>query len=213
LIAKHLIFLNFFIGLRNSFYCNVGESVNWQLTLDPHNLVRIVPLSLNRTKENLSFSYVHAVASRLGFSCQKDDSDEDGVDLKIKAQGDVVSNPLSPYPEINVQLKSTTVNQVGIRNGNIFYALDVKNYNELIMETAVKRILILYLLPEDEQTWLEHTNDCLINRKCAYWKSFVGEISSDNVSTKTVDIPLCNVFSPDNLLEIMKKISMKEALN
>lgn len=44
----------------------------------------------NDIKSNLSFSYIHAVASRLGGSCQPTDKTADnmGVDARLTFQGD-----------------------------------------------------------------------------------------------------------------------------
>ena len=139
----------------------------------------------------MSESYLRAVVFRAGFNLNHSEDDR-GIDGTIK------------YPDrrgmdrIDYQLKSTTT-RYEIRDANIIYDLRVENYNQLVIETDVPRVLILYLMPPDSDQWLSHSVDELILRKCAYWVSLMGMLPSRNSSTQRVEVPLANIFSHDEL--------------
>ena len=61
----------------------------------------------NDIKEELSLAYVHAVATRAGFSVEWIKKDRDSIDLKIMARGRLDDNATLYSPELSVQLKAT----------------------------------------------------------------------------------------------------------
>ena len=143
-------------------------------------------------QKEMSEAYLRAVVFRAGFDLYEPKNDR-GIDGTI---GDPNRRGRG-VDRIDYQLKSTT--RYEIRDANIIYDLRVENYNQLVIETDVPRVLILYLMPSDSDQWLSHSVDELILRKCAYWVSLMGMLPSRNSSTQRVEAPLANIFSHDEL--------------
>lgn len=143
-------------------------------------------------QKEMSETYLRAVVFRVGFGLDEPKNDR-GIDGTIRDPNRLGRG----IDRIDYQLKSTT--QYEIRDANIIYDLRVENYNQLVIETDVPRVLILYLMPPDSDQWLSHSVDELILRKCAHWVSLMGMAPSRNSSTKRVEVPLANIFSHDEL--------------
>ena len=71
----------------------------------------------------------------------------------------------------------------------ILYDLRVDNYNRLVSERDIPRVLILFIMPRDENQWLAQSDDELCLRRCAYWVSLMGKGISNNTSTVRVSVP------------------------
>jgi hypothetical protein len=87
--------------------------------------------------------------------------------------------------------------------------LDANNYNDLIVRKNTCNnplILILFILPENRNEWLNISNEELILRKCAYWylPDEAAEITL-NSSSKTIEINLGNLISIENFKSIFNK--------
>jgi len=67
------------------------------------------------------------------------------------------------------------------------------------------------VLPEDEATWVHHTVDALVLRRCAYFRKMTG-LPAITADSTTVRLPKTNVFSPDDLQAMMTEISRKGSL-
>ena len=154
-------------------------------------------VSRNLDQEQLSWAYVRAVIYDSSFRLYLPEVDDRGIDGAIKSRGRGVN-------QVDFQLKSTTLYQV--RNGHIYYDLRVENYNALIREDDLPRILILYLMPNDEGEWLAQNQDELCLRKCAYWVDLMGKPFSRNAKTVRVAIPLVNVFDRAGLQDIFHRM-------
>lgn len=87
------------------------------------------------------------------------------------------------------------------------YDLETKNYNDLIAEEGLyPKILILFVLPTDEDDWLSVTSDKMVLRRCAWWCSLKGQPQSSNKSTKRIMIPIDQLFTPLAATELMEKV-------
>lgn len=64
-------------------------------------------LTENQRKEELSVAYIHAIAAKVGFSCERPKIDMDSVDVEIKAHGKLAVDSTFNSAEIKVQLKAT----------------------------------------------------------------------------------------------------------
>jgi len=71
---------------------------------------------------------------------------------------------------------------------------------------------VLLLLPEDEATWTDQTEEHLLLRDCAYWASFKGQPATDNAKAIRVAIPRGDVFSVEALARLMEKVRKQEDL-
>ena len=154
-------------------------------------------LSPEDRKEALSLVYVRAITAGAGYSTTKPDFDRDSVDLLIRAGGDM-------RPGLDLQLKATTV--LGApKDGTFGFRLNVKNYNDLRLETQTPRLLVVLDLPENEENWMTITPKKLILRRCAYWVSLRGLEETTNQSNIKVRIPESNLFTVNALRSLMEQ--------
>jgi len=161
-------------------------------------------LPRNQRMELLSRAYVRAVAAHAGFTCDDVESDF-GVDLAIRA----VEWENGGYHDLgvvlDVQLKSTTIAGVRFADTEVFYELPVRNYRHLRKETknGLRRVLVLYLMPVDETSWLSQDRDGITLHHCCYYLSLKGFPETANQNTVTVTIPRANMFSPNSLQYVL----------
>lgn len=163
--------------------------------------------------EDISIAYVSAVAASNGYSVNSVKRDNDGVDMQLSCKGKPHLTSIRHSPQLDIQLKSSySSSRIKFdNNGDVLYSLEAKNYNSLIDECRCNPlILVLLHLPEEETTWIEHTNQYLKLQKCAYWISLRGKPETRNKSSITIKIPCSNIFSPASLKEIMIKIGEGE---
>src|SRR3954464_6525926 len=118
----------------------------------------------NFRKEQLSVAYFRTIAGLAGFNLSVPDLDDDSVDVQVQASGKF--HPSSP--RLDVQLKSTA-GQAAVRADAITWRLKRKNYDDLRRETMLPRILVVLVLPPDQASWFDQTEDELTLRKAAYW--------------------------------------------
>lgn len=161
-------------------------------------------ITVQHQKEALGQAYVRAVIAKAGFNFGKTDFDY-GIDGTIKE----VINRNGRYVDscfgINFQLKSSS--DVSFENGCVIYDLESKNYNDLVEESSMlPNILILFVLPTDNDDWLSVTIDQLTMKQCAWWCSLEGLEPTENQATKRISIPDCQIFSPATLIDLMEKV-------
>lgn len=160
--------------------------------------------------EQLSYAYVHAIASKAGFSFERRNIDKDSIDASIHAKGKLVSNSVWTSPCIELQAKSTTNCDI---DGNYFkFPLSLKNYNDLKNDRLVPTILVVLFLPQNVDEWLVHNEEMLIARKCAYWISLKDKPETQNESSVTIKIPKVNIFSPSSLKTILTNVSVRRSV-
>ena len=155
-------------------------------------------MSTNFMREQLSFAYVRAVIFRVDFRLSIPEVDDHGID------GTIVDPDRRRINRVDFQLKSTT--DYEIRGDTIVYALRVEDYNRLIIEDDVLRVLILFIMPDDESQWLAQSDEELCLRKCSYWVSLMGLQPSRNSSSVRVWVPLANMFDQDGLQDMFRQL-------
>ena len=168
-------------------------------------------ITVEHQKESLGNAYVHAVIARAGYNSAGRSEFDYGIDGKIL---DVI-NRGGRYCEngvgLSYQLKSSC--DVIFRDGKIYYDLEAKNYNDLVSpRIMLPSILILFVLPETQEDWLTISDNTMTMKKCAWWRSFEGLPQTDNSSTIRISIPIKQVFSPESLTAIMRKIQGGDSL-
>ena len=154
-------------------------------------------MSPNFIQEQLSWAFVRAVIFRAGYSLSIPVVDDHGIDGTVESYGRGIN-------KIDFQLKATT--NYEITGGEIRYDLRVENYNQLVRDDGLPRILILFIMPEDPSQWLAKSLEELCLRKCAYWVSLMGEVPSRNARTVRVSVPLSNVFDEDGLSDMFRRL-------
>ena len=169
-----------------------------------------MPMPIEAKKENLGQAYVRAVVADVGFNLSKDENDFglDGTIKDVTVRGNRYHN--NGF-SIEYQLKSSW--DVSVENNELVYDLESKNYNDLAAwEGSVPAILILFVLPRDENKWVEFTTSGLTIRNCAWWCSLAGQPATSNKTSKRIRIPIDQVFSPDALKDMMDKVRRGESL-
>ena len=161
-------------------------------------------------ESELSYAYLHAVASKAGMACSAGNRHEDnnGIDATLTAWGPFNSGGYLTEVDIKVQLKATIA--VPADDGvNLSYFLSgVSRYNDLRTATVnAARILVVLFLPEDAQDWLNHSEEELALRKCAYWQSLRGAPATTNGSGATVYLPKAQMFTPLALTDLATRLS------
>jgi hypothetical protein len=167
-------------------------------------------LSTPDIESELSYAYVHAVASKAGISCHLANRHEDnnGVDAMLTAICRPEESGHLSEVSINVQLKATKGKPSDDGVFLSYFLRGVKQYDTLRADAlAVPRILVVLFLPDDETEWLRHTAEELSLRRCAYWLSLRGAPATDNASGATVHIPKANEFTPEALTNLVNRLS------
>ena len=153
-------------------------------------------MDTNTQKERFSLSYIQAVATRAGYVVEETRVDRDSVDGILLAD-------FGRRPRIEFQAKATSRDVV--RGNNIHFPLSLKNYNDLRLDAINPRILIVLLMPQQVQEWVNQTDEELCLRHCAYWLSLEGRPETQNISNITVQVPLANRFDIEQLNDMMEK--------
>jgi DNA modification methylase len=158
-------------------------------------------LDENACREQLSLSYVHAVAAAARCSMERTGIDYQQIDVTIKQ---TAPHSLIEYANLDIQIKATSKDV--LKADAVHYALPKKYYDSLrSMKRNNKIILVVVVLPDRLEDWVLQSEDDLRMRRAGYWLSLRGypEIQT---GSKTLKIPRANVFSVEELLGIMSRI-------
>lgn len=170
-------------------------------------------LTEEHIKEAISQKFIELIASNNGFGTDKPAQDY-GTDLSITEKGfRLVNEKKILYDtgrELKIQLKTTTEKSITIEDGIIKYDLDIKAYNDIIIRKKAKTplILLLFILPNDRDKWVNITENELIARKCAYW--FLPDEQdeyAENKSSKRISISVNNIFNNKALFYLFENYS------
>ena len=164
-------------------------------------------------ESELSYAYLHAVASHAGMSCRVGGRHEDnnGIDATLTAWAPFVNGGYLTEVDIKIQLKATIAVPADDGTNLSYFLAGVERYNDLRTETVdVTRILVVLFLPADAQDWLYHSADQLALRKCAYWQSLRGAPATTNGTGATVKLPKAQMFTVQALNELVARLSRRE---
>ena len=161
----------------------------------------------NERKQQLSIAYVHAVAAKAGYSCQREAIDDDSVDIQIGARGYIHHQAVFRSPKILVQLKATSLDC--IKQDYLAFALPLKNYNDLRLPSFLPRYLFVLQLPPDEGRWLEVLEEGMMSRGRVYWTSLLGAPQSENKSSVTIRLPKLQRLTVEGLQSIMQAAALE----
>ena len=154
-------------------------------------------------QEALCRAYVQAVAAAAGVGISKPEPDY-GIDLSLREIVLMDGRYQDTSVQIDLQLRATT--QASIRGTVLTYDLDVNTYNKLRNSSVgCPRFLIVLLLPDVEDEWVNQSLDQLSIRHCAYWLSLEGVPPSTANYSVRVAIPLENVFSPISARNLLQR--------
>lgn len=164
-------------------------------------------LTIQNIESELSYAYLHAVASRAGINCQflNRHSDNSGVDAQLTYQND--PSPTSTYIEeaiIQIQLKATQKTPYETSTHFSYSFHGITQYNDLRKPrgSGSIKILVVMFLENDPKEWLNCTQNELLLKKASYWVSLVGAPATKNGSATTIYVPKNQLLTPDSLLQI-----------
>jgi hypothetical protein len=161
----------------------------------------------------LSYAYLHAVATRCGFGCEYTTRHMDNAAVDAIVREDdrflAADSILSSF-EVHVQLKAT-FQRLPEADGRWSYRLPLGQYNKLrSTRVSAPRMLVVLLLPDNAEDWLRHSEDGLLAQRCAYWVSLRGAPDSENAESQTVYVPRRQLLSPESLTGLMTRFSRRE---
>lgn len=159
-------------------------------------------------KEELSRAYVHVVAAKCGFALGHWTQDQSCIDVTVGAAGVLGAGSLAD-PKLDVQLKCTA-NQALVGQHHVALQLARRQYERLTAKSFIPKVLVVLVLPEQEDDWVVHSPEQLVLRRCAYFMVTTG-LPPITTETTVVHVPLVNVFSPDALSAMLGRLSRGEA--
>lgn len=163
----------------------------------------------------LSYAYLHAVASHAGIACQEANRahDNQGIDATLSLRKDFGPGALWEQITLHLQLKAT-IKPPSRKRGRLSYFLeDVDEYDRLRRPSHLPpRLLAVLFLPPEHPQWLTHSADQLVLCRCAYWVSLRGAPPSANAAGQTVYLPEAQALSPTGLLGLFERIAREEEL-
>ena len=150
-------------------------------------------------------AYVAATAAGAGFAVAKPSTDT-GVDWSIMSG----RHPEFPSdPKIDVQVKTS---HNGYLDGDeVVFEIEVEDYRKLIKRSQTPRILVGVIVPFKEQFWVRASHAHLLLRRCAYWVNLSNWPDTTNSSTLTLRWSKHQVFSPKQLVDMMRRVENGEA--
>jgi hypothetical protein len=172
-------------------------------------------LTEQNIEAELSYAYLHAVASKAGFACEYTTRHMDSVavDAIVREEGRfLASDSVLGSFEAHLQLKATYQRLKEI-DGRWSFSLPIHQYNRL-REPRIQnsRILVVMQLPANPEEWLRHSEDALVAKQCAYWVSLRGAPATDNEKEQTVYVPRLQLLSPESLTALMTRLSRREVI-
>ncbi len=171
------------------------------------------PLSPPNIESELSYAYLHAVASHAGMACSVSNrhADNNGVDAIVTAWAPFDNGGYLTEVDIKVQLKATISVPADDGTHLSYFLNGVSRYDDLRAATVdVARILVVLFLPADAADWLAQTEDELALRRCGYWVSLREAAATQNGSGATVKLPKAQVFSPAALKALASRLSRRD---
>jgi hypothetical protein len=159
-------------------------------------------MDINQQKEQFSNAYVRAVASVAGYALYKPEVDEDSVDWGIAARGGKGTNR---SPRVELQLKCTARDMMDEQH--VRFPLKIKNYDDLRQPNyQVPRILVVVVVPDRIEDWLDHSEQALAMRHCGYWTTLREYPPTDNAETVTIPVPRANQFTVEAVRGLMDRV-------
>jgi hypothetical protein len=173
-------------------------------------------LTENDIKSELSYAYLHSIATRAGCSVQVGNRHMDGAGVDAIVWARERFRPDSVFTDfsISVQLKATSSEPARDTTGHYPFPVSIDQYNKL-RDTGwhAQQLLVVLFLPADPDRWVSHSGEALVSRRCAYWVSLRGAPPSLNRASQTIYIPDANLFSVAGLRAILTQVSLGERIH
>jgi len=173
----------------------------------------------NDIEAELSYAYLHAVASHAGVACQCSTRPHDnlGIDAYLTLRKDFGDGALLTDVTLHLQLKATTTPPAEGRSraGRPSYFLKgVDEYDRLRSgKSDPQRFLAVLFLPPQHTQWLSHSPEQLALHRCAYWVSLRRAPPSDKGTGQTIYLPQSQPLSPTGLLSLFDRLAREEEID
>ncbi|WP_432722283.1 DUF4365 domain-containing protein [Jeongeupia wiesaeckerbachi] len=164
-------------------------------------------MDIGKRKEQFNVAYVHAMAAQAGLNPSHPQVDDDSIDIQLQGKG---FPGLRRNPMVQLQLKCTS--QDVVSGGVIKFPLPRKNYDDLRGSDVIcPRYLVVLLVPEEHERWVEHHSAHMSLHNTCYWLSLKDYPSTTNTTTVTVDIPLAQRLTTTSLRHLLTLASNGES--
>jgi hypothetical protein len=142
-------------------------------------------------KEQLSVAFVHAIATRAGYTIGSWRVDKDGVDMTLRDDGLLV----------DLQLKCTC--SPTQTNAGYTYPLDAKTYDKLRKrDRSGPGYLVLVIAPKDVEEWIRHDPKELMLACHGYWARIQDREDPAAGQTKTITLPEFQILDRHAMVEM-----------
>ncbi|MFI7067081.1 DUF4365 domain-containing protein [Kribbella sp. NPDC050124] len=142
-------------------------------------------------KEWFSRAFVTAVSAAAGYTVEYHLDDVHGVDATVRDGGVAV----------DFQLKATS--SPIMSGGDLAFDLDVRTYDLLSGVRSSPGYLLVIVLPEDVNTWLQSDPDSMTIFHSGYWRDLTGLPATSNENSVRIKLPLSNTLCVTHIREIM----------
>ncbi len=160
-------------------------------------------MTRNHRQEALCRAYVQAVAALAGATSSKPEPDY-GIDLSLREIAVRDRRYHDTSVQIDLQLRGTT--RANRTDTTLNYDLDMDTYNDLrIVSAGCPRLLVVLVLPKEEEHWLSQSPNELSIRHCAYWLSLEGAPPLAARRSIRVTIPLANRFTSETVRTLLRQ--------
>ncbi len=168
----------------------------------------------NNIKSELSYAFLHAVATRAGCECVVSGrhSDDAGVDARLFVRERFGPRSTLVRFSVEIQLKATST-PLTLVGDQYSFPLTVKHYDKLRdTEAESPLLLIVFQMPPAPEQWLTCTSRALTLRRCAYWASLYNAPASANDQIQTVYLRKRDRFSIETLRSLLERFSRQERI-
>lgn len=169
-------------------------------------------LSIQNIESELSYAYLHAIASKAGMNCKTGNrhDDNEGIDAVVNYNGPIPETYITDV-QIDVQLKATIKDGGDNPDYWTYYLQGVNRYDKLRLDSSpIVKILVVLFLPNNSEEWLKCSQDELILKHAAYWVCLHGAKASDNTTGQTIYIPKTNLITPESLRNLAIEIGQNK---
>jgi hypothetical protein len=125
-------------------------------------------ITQKHTQESLSRSYVHAIAGSAGVNLHVGSEFDYGFDGTFRPV--IVRGKRRVESGFAVDFQFKCTKNWSREADSVAYKIETKTYNDLVTRDpdGISAVLILLCVPEDDNKWVEVSEDCITMRHCCY---------------------------------------------
>lgn len=152
-------------------------------------------------------AHICAIASRAGVNLAFEGEFDYGTDGRFTLIAQDENNKCSETgAELCFQLKATT--RASINDERVSFIIKTVDYNKLLKRSS-PIMLVLLILPPNENEWGSFLRDEMVLRKRCFWKYLTDKTPKLNKHQITITIPIENVLTPEKVRADLEAIEKK----